>query len=59
MSRFLHIRVLIALIGAVVWGYGVSQDDATVRLVGISVLALSLVLRFVPKRFQRDKGEGI
>jgi len=50
---------VIALIGAVVWGFGVSRDDATVRLVGISVLALSLVLRFVPKRFQRDKSEGI
>ena len=59
MTRFQHIRVVIAIIGAIVWGYGVSRDDATVRLIGISVLALSLVLRFVPKRFQRDKSEGI
>lgn len=59
MTRFLHIRVVIAIIGAIVWGYGVAREDATVRLVGISILALSLVLRFVPKRFQRDNSEGI
>ena len=54
MTRFQQIRVAVAAIGIIVWGYGIRQDDANVRLVGIAVLAVSLLLRFVPRRLQRD-----
>ena len=58
MSRLLQIRLALAIIGVVVWGYGLLRDEATVRLVGIVVLALSLVLRFTPKRFHGNDGSG-
>ena len=57
MSRLLQIRLALAIIGIVVWGYGLLREEATVRLVGIVVLALSLVLRFIPRRF-REEGAG-
>lgn len=59
MSRFLQVRVAVALIGVAVWGFGLLRDDERVRLVGIAVLALSLVLRFVPGRFRRDDDAAI
>lgn len=57
MSRLLQIRLALAVIGIVVWGYGLLREEPRVRLVGIVVLALSLVLRFTPKRF-REGGAG-
>ena len=52
MTRLMQVRMALAIIGFVVWGYGLARDESQVRLVGIAVLALSLVLRFVPKRPQ-------
>ena len=54
MTRFMLVRIVLAVIGVLVWGYGVARDDSTVRIVGISILALTLVLRFAPRRVQRD-----
>jgi type IV secretory pathway VirB2 component (pilin) len=48
----MQVRLVAAIIGIVVWGYGLARDESTVRLVGIVVLAISLALRFAPKRFQ-------
>ena len=53
MSRILEIRLALAVIGFGVWGYGLVSDRPNVRLVGIALLAVSLVLRFAPKRMQR------
>jgi len=57
VSRLLQIRLALAIIGVVVWGYGLLRDEGTVRLAGIVVLAFSLVLRFAPRRF-REEGAG-
>jgi hypothetical protein len=51
MGRLSVVRVVVALVGIVIWGYGYRVDDANVRLIGIGVLAVALVLRFVPKRW--------
>ena len=40
-------RIALAIIGLLVWGYGAATDAANYRLVGIILLALSLILRFV------------
>jgi hypothetical protein len=40
-------RVTIALAGLVVFGYGIRNDNWTVRWVGIGCLVVALVLRFV------------
>ena len=59
MSRLLQVRLVLATIGIVAWGYGLLNDEAQVRLVGIAVLALSLVLRFIPKRFRAEKDNAV
>lgn len=59
MSRLLQIRLALAIIGIVVWGYGLLKEEATVRLVGIAVLALSLMLRFAPKRFRGSEDKAV
>ena len=58
MSRMLQVRVAVAIGGILVWGYGLARDEPQVRLVGIAMLALSLILRFVPKR-RTDKDTSV
>lgn len=54
----LHLaRTVLAAIGVVVWGYGYRTDDARVRLAGIAILVVSLLLRFVPKRWVETADE--
>lgn len=48
MTRVLQARIAFAVIGIVVWGYAYAADNANLRLVGIALLALSLILRFAP-----------
>ena len=55
-------RVAFAAIGVAIWGYAFATDDATLRLVGIALLALSLLLRFAPggtaRRRRNDPESG-
>jgi hypothetical protein len=57
LSRFMRIRLGIALVGVVIWFSGVRVDDSTTRLVGMAVLGVALLLRLLPKRFQRESTE--
>ena len=50
-NKLLRIRLGIALIGAAVWFTSVRFDHETGRLVGMMILAVALLLRFVPKKF--------
>ena len=52
-------RITLAALGVVVWGYGLRVDDSRIRLVGIVGLAISLVLRFVPRRWLVTKDERL
>jgi hypothetical protein len=54
VSRYLQVRLALAIIGIIVWGYAVFVDDARLRLVGIVLLAASLILRLVPKRYRGE-----
>jgi hypothetical protein len=54
MSKYLQVRLALAIIGIIVWGYAVNVDDANLRLVGIALLAASLILRLVPKRYRGE-----
>jgi hypothetical protein len=49
MSRMMLARVVLAVIGVIIWGYGTATDDANIRLAGIGCLSVSLLLRFAPK----------
>jgi hypothetical protein len=50
MTQLNIVRVIVALLGVAVWGYGYRLDLANVRLAGIGILALALVLRFARRR---------
>ena len=54
MIRSTQIKLGIALLGVLVWGYGQRVDSATIRWVGIAFLAAAVVLRFLPKRLRKD-----
>ena len=58
MTRLLLARTVLAAIGVVIWGYGYRVDDARIRLAGIAVLAVSLFLRYLPKRWLGGDGSG-
>ena len=51
MRRLLLVRLVLGLIGVIVWGYGYRYDLANVRLMAIGILAVVLLLRFVPPRW--------
>ena len=51
MRTLLWVRMALALIGVVVWGWGYRTDDPQIRLAGMAILLVTLLLRFVPKRW--------
>jgi hypothetical protein len=54
MRRLVLARTVLALIGVAVWGYGYRYDDPNVRLAAMGILAVALLLRFVPRRWLGD-----
>lgn len=50
-DRLLRVRLAVAALGAAIWFAGVRYDDSTSRVVGMVLMAVALLLRFVPKRF--------
>ena len=58
MKRLALIRALLAAIGVIVWGYGYRAEDARIRLVAIVVLLVTLLLRYVPRRWIGDDGSS-
>jgi hypothetical protein len=54
VSRHTQIRLALALIGVLVWGYGTRVSDSDLRWIGIGFLAAAVALRFVPKRWRGD-----
>jgi hypothetical protein len=54
MTRYTQIKLAMALVGVLIWAYGYRANDPTIRLIGIIVLALSVILRLLPKRLRDD-----
>ena len=52
MNRLLRARIVLTLVGVAVWGYGQRMDLSGVRVAGIGILAISLALRFAPRRWR-------
>jgi hypothetical protein len=42
-------RLAMAAVGVAVWVYGQRVDNANIRAVGIAMLALSVLMRFIPR----------
>lgn len=58
MTPILTARVFLTITGAIVWGYGYRADQAPVRLAGLGILAVALLLRFLPHRWLGDDDRG-
>ena len=51
MRRLILARTVLLAIGVITWGYGYRVDEPNVRLAAIGILAVALLLRFVPRRW--------
>ena len=51
MRRLILARTVLLVIGVITWGYGYRVDEPNVRLAAIGILAVALLLRFVPRRW--------
>jgi hypothetical protein len=49
LRQLLMLRVILGAIGVAIWGYGYRTDDPGIRLVGMALLVLVLLMRWVPK----------
>ena len=52
MSGFVTVKLGLAAIGVILFGYGISSDNITIRWLGIGFLAASVLMRFLPKRLR-------
>ena len=55
MTPLSHLKLGLATIGLILWGYGVRVDDAPLRWIGIGFLAAAVILRFW-RRSNRSRG---
>jgi hypothetical protein len=51
MKRSVIARLIVSFIGIGVWGYGNSTDQANVRVIGMVILGVAILMRFMPKRW--------
>lgn len=58
MTRLLIARIALSLFGLAVWGYGQRTENPKMRIAGMAILAVALVLRFVPTRWFDDTPGG-
>jgi hypothetical protein len=54
MTRLLVARLALTVIGVAIWGYGNATDQMRFMYAGMGVIAIALLLRFVPKRWLDD-----
>ena len=54
MTTVNQLKIGLALLGVLVWGYGVRADLSVVRWTGIGFLAIAAVLRFWGRRRARS-----
>lgn len=52
MNRYTQLKIALAAIGLVFWGYGYRVTNPTLRWIGIVFLAVAVILRLVPKRLR-------
>ena len=53
MTPLLQLRLALALIGIIIWGYGTRVDSVRLQWVGIGVLVVAFVARFLGPRPER------
>lgn len=50
IDRLTQARLVVAIVGIAVWGWGVRTDDSPVRIVGIAIIAAAVLLRWIGRR---------
>lgn len=53
MTPLIVARLIVALIAAILFGYGIRTDDPALRWAGIGFLAAALAMRFLAPREKR------
>ena len=48
MTPLTTLKITLAVVGVMVFGYGVRADSTGIRWAGIALVAAAVVLRFVP-----------
>lgn len=51
MKRKLMARLFLTAVGTAVWFYGFATESSATRAAGIAILAISLIVRFIPARY--------
>jgi hypothetical protein len=54
MKRLLLARLILTGIGVAVWGYGNATGQMQIMYAGMGILAVALLMRFLPKRWFDD-----
>jgi hypothetical protein len=49
LRQLLMLRIILGAIGVAIWGYGYRADDPRIRIVGMAILVVVLLMRWVPK----------
>ena len=52
MTRYLQIKLALAVIGLIMLIWGIRANDTFVRWIGMGFLAASILMRFLPKRLR-------
>lgn len=50
MNRLVQLKLALIVIALTIWAWGYSVDDSLLRVVGIAVLLIAFLLRFVGRR---------
>lgn len=51
MRRMLLARITLTVIGVAIWGYGNATDERAYMYAGMAVVAVSVLMRLMPKRW--------
>jgi hypothetical protein len=54
MKRLLLARLVLTALGVLVWGFGNATDQPAYMYAGMAVLAIALLMRFMPRRWFDD-----
>ncbi len=57
MTKILYARIALAFVAIAVLGYGINSDQPRLRIAAMAILAIALILRFVPSRWMDDGNE--
>ena len=58
MTPLTQLKLGLAIVGLILWGYGARADVSWLRWTGIGFLAAAAALRFWRRRAEPDEGKG-